>query len=95
MPAVFVPAFKASLQPRHFVKVFDIGGFLIGRIIAILTRLDDIDVAEHGGGIESLSDNTLGGIPAVIVALRSSSHCSSSMQPLYFIQSRDAPDKIH
>lgn len=62
MPALFVPAFKASLQPRHFVKVFDNGVFLIGQIIAISTRLDDKDVAEHGGGIESLSDNTLGGI---------------------------------
>jgi hypothetical protein len=61
MPAVFVPAFKASLQPGHFVKVFNNGDFLIGRIIATSTRLDDIDVAERGENIEDQPENSLGG----------------------------------
>jgi hypothetical protein len=44
MPAIFVPAFKASLQPGNFVKVFNNGDFLMGHIIATWTRLDDIEI---------------------------------------------------
>jgi hypothetical protein len=47
-PSVFVPAFKASAQSGHFVKVFKGGNFLVGRIIVTAIELNVINEAERG-----------------------------------------------
>ncbi len=43
-PAVFIPAFKVSLQAGHFVNVFQDGYFLVGRIIGTAAKLADISI---------------------------------------------------
>ncbi len=42
-PAVYVPAFKRSIQPGHFVKVINDATNYIGRVIATTQRL----ISEH------------------------------------------------
>jgi hypothetical protein len=58
---VFIPAFKASLQSGHFVKVFKEGDFLVGRIINAATELSCIDENERGPWFDGQAHNQLGG----------------------------------
>ena len=46
-PAVFVPAFKNTIQPGHFVKVIVDGNELIGRIIATSVGIGEVNNSTH------------------------------------------------
>jgi hypothetical protein len=60
-PAVFIPAFKASLQAGHFVNVFQDGYFLVGRIIGTAAKLADINENQHVYDINDATDYSFGG----------------------------------
>jgi hypothetical protein len=61
-PAVFIPAFKVSLQAGHFVNVFQDGYFLVGRIIGTAAKLADISNENPQlYGIDDATDYSLGG----------------------------------
>jgi hypothetical protein len=61
-PPVFVPAFKASVQSGHFVKVFKGGIFLVGRIIVTATELNVINEGDRGPWLDDqVHNNPLAG----------------------------------